>query len=65
MNNVYKKIQYRATHRGTRELDLMALKFLETFNWEDLKHVEELELKANEDDKLFEVWIVNKLVDNL
>ncbi len=66
MDHSFKKIFYRATHRGTRELDLMMLKFMNNV-FEKLTQEErkEFEDTVNQDDEILHNWVVSKFVDKL
>jgi antitoxin CptB len=58
MDYLHKKIFYRATHRGTRELDLLMMKFMNAL-FDDLtqKQKEEFEIIVNQDDDVLESWV--------
>ena len=60
MNNLIKKLLYRANHRGTKEMDLVIGGFanenLKKLTFEELK---EFEILLNFTDKELSSWLVN------
>jgi succinate dehydrogenase flavin-adding protein (antitoxin of CptAB toxin-antitoxin module) len=66
MTSSYKKIFYRATHRGTKELDLIMIRFMNNvFEKLTQEEREKLEILVNEDDEILNSWVVGNFVDKL
>ena len=62
MNNLIKKLLYRANHRGTKEMDLVIGSFanenLKKLTFEELK---EFEILLNFTDKELSSWLVDNI----
>ena len=58
MDNSYKKTFYRATHRGTKELDLIMDRFMNTlFQALTQEQRQEFEIIVGDDDFILESWV--------
>jgi len=65
MNNLIKKLQYRSSHRGTKEMDLLIGGFAtENLKKMTLEELKEFEILLNFTDKELSSWLVDNKKNN-